>query len=106
MNEDGIRVFIQEFSKLDFDEDSVIGELQDIQSELTRSRLAAPPKVIELHDLRELNHQALERAHHARERERIVSSRSRPRDSDGRLLHSPTNVSHNGHLNGRIRPRR
>ena len=60
--EDGIRIFIQEFSQLNFNEDEVILDLQAALAELTKARMAIPPTVVELHDLSELNRIALERA--------------------------------------------
>lgn len=60
--EDGIRIFIQEFSQQNFNEDDVILDLQAAITELKKARMAIPPTVVELHELSELNRIALERA--------------------------------------------
>lgn len=61
MREDDIRMFLQELSKNQFDEDSIISELESVNSELRKTRLAIPPPVVEPQDLKLLNAQAHER---------------------------------------------
>ncbi len=61
MREDDIRIFLQEMSKHHFDEDAVINELEGVNSDLVKARLAIPPEVVVLQDLQLLNAEARER---------------------------------------------
>ena len=61
MREDDIRIFLQEMSKHHFNEDEVINELESVNSDLVKARLAIPPQMIVLQDLQHLNAEAKER---------------------------------------------
>ena len=82
MREEGIRLFLQQLSKSQLDEDAVIVELENISSELQKVHLAIPPSTVQLQEIRELNRQALHR---------VDSAQSHPKPHP-----------QNGHLNGLV----
>ncbi len=61
MREDDIRIFLQEMSKHHFNEDEVINELESVNTDLVKARLAIPPQMVVLQDLQLLNAEAKER---------------------------------------------
>ena len=80
MREEGIRLFLQQLSKSQFDEDAVIAELENISSELQKVHLAIPPSTVHLQEIRDLNRQALHRVESAR-----ATEHSRPHPQNGHL---------------------
>ena len=71
MREDEIRIFLQEMPTRHFDEEAVILELDSINSELLKVRLATPPPIVQLQEISQLNEQALHRA----AQNRVITSR-------------------------------
>ena len=92
MREDDIRIFLQEMSKNQFDEDVVINELESINSDLVKARLAIPPEVVVLQDLQHLNAEAKDRVHQLSSSSPILAYSS---TSNG---HTPTLHVRNGHI--------
>lgn len=98
MREEGIRLFLQQLSKAQFDEDAVITELESISSELHKVRLAIPQDTaLHLQKIEELNRQALR----ALEEDERRESRS---GVQGSTEHAKPQ-SLNGHVNGLVHPR-
>ena len=87
MREEGIRLFLQQLSKTQFDEDGVIAELENISSELQKVHLAIPPSTVQLQEIRVLNRQAQQRVESARR---------------AAIEEHPKPHPHNGHLNGLV----
>ena len=91
MREDDIRIFLQEMSKNHFDEDIVISELETVNSDLVKARLAIPPQVVVLQDLQLLNAEAQERV-------RSNPSSPIPLVSVPSNRHAPVLHDRNGHI--------
>ena len=92
MREDEIRIFLQEMSRNRFDEDVVIAELETMNSDLVKARLAIPPQTVVLQDLQLLNAEA---------RERVQSNLSSQLSSTFPVLingHVPASHVRNGHV--------
>ena len=64
--EDDIRIFLQDLSRHQVNEDEVITDLQSLLVELAKVNLNNPPQVVELQDLSTLNREAIERARASR----------------------------------------
>lgn len=82
MREEGIRLFLQQLSKSQFDEDAVIAELENISSELQKVHLAIPPSTVQLQEIRELNRQALHRVDSAQS---STTEHAKPHPQNGHL---------------------
>ena len=85
MKEDGIRISLQELSQRTFNEDEVIGELQTMVNDLSRSHQAIP-QVVEPEKLTELNRLARQKLHESTE---LVVSHESIRNRFGGLTPSP-----------------